>query len=109
MHIMNNVGDHNVLGIIDAVENIIYKHFTSNNNAKWIDIFDKIVDTYNKTPHISLRNVLQTGILVNWMMEVNFDKINCLKFQLRIKAMTMMLYKMLRKSIKQKSFKRGND
>ena len=58
MPIMNNVGDHNVLGIIDAVsktlKNIIYKHFTSNNNTKWIDILDKIVDMYNKTPHTSL-------------------------------------------------------
>src|SRR5690606_34938817 len=58
-HIMNEVGDHNSLGVIDAgsktLKNIIYKHFTANNNTKWIDILDKIVATYNKTPHTSLK------------------------------------------------------
>lgn len=64
IHKMNEVGDHNVLGIIDrfsqTIKNTIYKHFTDDNNTKWIDKLDKIVENYNNSPHGSLDNMTPT-------------------------------------------------
>ena len=58
---MNEVGDHNVLGIIDrfakTIKEKIYKHFSNNDNTKWVDKLNNIVENYNNTPHATLNNM----------------------------------------------------
>lgn len=60
VHKTNEVGDHNVLGIVDrfvqTIKNKIYKYFTRNSDSKWIDKIDKIIENYNNTPHTALEN-----------------------------------------------------
>ena len=63
-HKTNEVGDHNVLGIVDrfvqTLKNKIYKYFTKNSDSKWIDKIDKITENYNNTPHSSLEDQTPT-------------------------------------------------
>jgi len=58
MHKTADVGDHNVLGMIDnfslRIKSKIAKLIKRNNNTRWIDSIDSIVKNYNKTPHSSL-------------------------------------------------------
>ena len=74
-------GDSITIG--DTVRKLRKKTGTKSNGAQQLSRLSESKDT-----------------LINWMMEVNFDKINCLKSQLKIKTITMMSYKMLRKNIK---------
>lgn len=60
-HITCEPGDHKVLGIIDRVcrtlkVNIV-KYMTQNNTAKYIPHLKEIIDSYNNTPHSSLKNL----------------------------------------------------
>lgn len=54
------VGDHHALGIIDAltknIKNRIYKYFTAENTVNWINVLNKIIESYNNSPHSSLNN-----------------------------------------------------
>lgn len=54
------VGDHHALGIIDAltknIKNRIFRYFTAENTTNWIDVLDKIIESYNDSPHSSLNN-----------------------------------------------------
>jgi hypothetical protein len=57
-HKTNDVGDHNVLGIIDrfsqTLKHMIYKHFTQKQTSSWTDILQKYISSYNKAEHSSL-------------------------------------------------------
>lgn len=57
-HITNEVGDHNKLGVIDRLTRTLkekmYKTMTYNDDAKWKDNFENIVEIYNQTPHRTL-------------------------------------------------------
>lgn len=50
--------DHKVLGIIDRfalnIKTTLSKLFLRNNNIKWLDFIDNIIDSYNDTPHSSI-------------------------------------------------------
>ena len=55
---LSEVGDHFSLGLIDrfcrTIKTAIYKHFTINNNNKWIDIYKDLVAKYNNTDNEGL-------------------------------------------------------
>jgi transposase InsO family protein len=55
VHYTTVKGDHNALGIIDrmtrTLKQLLYKNFIANNNVKWEPILQKVIDTYNNTPH----------------------------------------------------------
>jgi hypothetical protein len=57
-HDPNAVGDHNSLGIIDnfakRIKRILTAQFLQTNKKNWIDSIQKIVKTYNNSPHASL-------------------------------------------------------
>ena len=61
VHKTNEVGDHNVLGVVDrfvqTVKNKLYKYFSHSRNTKWIDKIQKISENYNNTPHTALENM----------------------------------------------------
>jgi hypothetical protein len=57
-HDPNAVGDHNSLGIIDnyakRIKRILTAYFLQTKKKNWIDVIQKIVATYNVSPHSSL-------------------------------------------------------
>jgi len=65
-HIMNDVGDHKALGVVDNFSQNIKKRlikyltFTSRNN--WVQYLDEMIDGYNNTPHSSLFNYSPNSI-----------------------------------------------
>lgn len=58
IHITNNIGDHNVLGVVDrfiqTLKNTIYKYFADEDTTNWLDSLEKFVRAYNSTSHTSL-------------------------------------------------------
>ena len=60
--IENDVGDHNALGIIDrfvqTIKNTIYKYMKTKNTTNWISSLDNIIESYNKTPHSSIIDII---------------------------------------------------
>lgn len=58
-HRTTEVGDHNVLGIIDrfskTLKDIVYKHFTHDDTTDWISVIDELIKNYNNTPHSTLK------------------------------------------------------
>lgn len=61
VHRENEVGDHQVLGVIDrlarTIKNKIYQNFTAEDNTKWLQPLKDIISTYNDTPHSRLDNM----------------------------------------------------
>ena len=61
IHIMNEVGDHNSLGIIDrfskTIKTEIAKHMTGNNTTNWADKLDDFINRYNNTEHSSINDI----------------------------------------------------
>ena len=55
---VNEVGNHQKLGIIDAfsktIKNIIFKHFTTNKTTEWVDQLDRFIKIYNDNDHKGL-------------------------------------------------------
>jgi len=58
VHNTNDVGDHNVLGIVDSfsrtLKNMIYKSMTFTNDTTWLDKLDGFMDAYNDMVHSNL-------------------------------------------------------
>ena len=61
IHIINDYGDHNSLGIIDrfsrTIKTQIAKYMTANHTKKWVDELPRLIDLYNKTPHSSIDDI----------------------------------------------------
>lgn len=61
IHITNEVGDHNSLGIIDrfsrTIKTEISKYMTGNNTTKWTGILPSLIENYNKTPHKAIEDI----------------------------------------------------
>jgi hypothetical protein len=64
LHIVHHtveVGDHRTLGMVDSlsrfVKTALHKHFTHTQKVEWIDYLPKLMETYNSTPHSSLKNM----------------------------------------------------
>lgn len=64
LHIVHHtaeVGDHRVLGMIDSLcrffKNAIHRHFTQTQSTNWIDYLPTLVQSYNNTPHSSLKGM----------------------------------------------------
>ena len=59
VHRTVEVGDHRSLGIIDSfarfMKNSIHKHFTHSQGTDWIHYLEQLINTYNVTPHSSLK------------------------------------------------------
>ena len=59
--IENDLGKHEQLGVIDrfiqTLKNDIYKHFKFRNTTNWIDVLPNIINSYNDTPHGSIKNI----------------------------------------------------
>lgn len=59
-HRTADVGDHNVLGIIDrfskTLKSIIYKRFSHNDDVEWVPTLQETIKAYNATPHSSLND-----------------------------------------------------
>jgi hypothetical protein len=68
-HDPNAVGDHNSLGIIDnfakRIKRILTAYFLQTNKKNWIDVIQKIVTTYNVSPHSSLGGFTPTEVMKN--------------------------------------------
>jgi hypothetical protein len=83
-HDPNAVGDHNALGIIDnfakRIKRIITAYFLQTKKKNWIDVIQKIVATYNVSPHSSLGGFTPTEImnadpdLNQFIVDVNYYK-----------------------------------
>ena len=84
-HDPNAVGDHNSLGIIDnfakRIKRILTAYFLQSKKKNWIDVIQKIVATYNVSPHSSLGGFTPTEIMNNddaglnqFIVDVNFYK-----------------------------------
>lgn len=61
IHIVNDFGDHNSLGIIDrfsrTLKTMIAKYMTGEETKKWVDILQKLIKLYNNSPHTALDGV----------------------------------------------------
>jgi hypothetical protein len=61
IHIVNDYGDHNSLGIIDrfsrTIKTMIAKYMTANETKKWIDVLPRLIELYNRTPHSGIENI----------------------------------------------------
>ncbi len=68
-HDPNAVGDHNSLGIIDnfakRIKRILTAQFLQTKKKNWIDIIQKIVRTYNNSPHSSLGGFTPAEVMSN--------------------------------------------
>ena len=84
-HDPNAVGDHNSLGIIDnfakRIKRILTAYFLQSKKKNWIDVIQKIVATYNVSPHSSLGGFTPTEIMNNddaglnqFIVDMNFYK-----------------------------------
>ena len=84
-HDPNAVGDHNSLGIIDnfakRIKRILTAYFLQTKKKNWIDVIQKIVATYNVSPHSSLGGFTPTEIMNNadpdlnqFIVDVNYYK-----------------------------------
>ena len=84
-HDPNAVGDHNSLGIIDnfakRIKRILTAYFLQSKKKNWIDVIQKIVATYNVSPHSSLGGFTPTEIMNNddaglnqFIVDVNYYK-----------------------------------
>lgn len=60
VHITNEIGDHNHLGIIDnfskRVKTALHKYMTATNSTKWINYLQRFIEHYNETEHSSILN-----------------------------------------------------
>ena len=77
------VGDHKALGIIDrftlTLKNMIYKTFIGDDNTKWKDKIDEIINAYNHLPHKTLKNMTPAEVyedkgLQSFMTDQNIQK-----------------------------------
>ena len=84
-HDPNAVGDHNALGIIDnfakRIKRILTAYFLQTKKKNWIDVIQKIVATYNVSPHSSLGGFTPSEVrnnddqdLIQYMSYVNISK-----------------------------------
>ena len=58
-HQMNEVGDHNALGIVDRISRtlreILQKHFEINKTANWVDSLQELTQAYNNRYHSTIK------------------------------------------------------
>ena len=58
-HQMNEVGDHNALGIVDRISRtlreILQKHFEINKTANWVDSLQELTYAYNNRYHSTIK------------------------------------------------------
>ena len=86
-HDPNAVGDHNSLGIIDnfakRIKRILTAHFLQTKKKNWIDIIQKVVKTYNSSPHSALGSFSPSEVMSNDNQELidNLVLINTYKSQ----------------------------
>ena len=61
IHIISDLGDHRILGIIDrftqTIKRKVAKYMTGKRTTNWIDVIQKLITQYNNTPHTSLGNI----------------------------------------------------
>lgn len=87
-HMTNTLEDHNALGIIDnfakRIKTTLGKVFIKNDTTRWIDYLDKIVSSYNKTPHSSLYDIAPNDVMLSGeayriVQDINLEKIKANK------------------------------
>jgi hypothetical protein len=72
---------HKTLGIVDrlcrTIKEKLFKYFTDKKTTNWIDIIDKIMETYNDSPHSSLGDITPNDVEDNrqFVIELNKKKI----------------------------------
>lgn len=58
IHIVNDLHDHRVLGVVDAfsktIKQMLYKHMTNTESTRWIDVLNKFINNYNNTKHATI-------------------------------------------------------
>lgn len=63
---VNEVGNHQKLGIIDAfsktIKAMIFKHFTANKTTEWVDQLDKFIKIYNDNDHKGLPDMAPNDV-----------------------------------------------
>eukprot|EP01060_Flectonema_neradi_P006868 TRINITY_DN14727_c0_g1_i1.p1 TRINITY_DN14727_c0_g1~~TRINITY_DN14727_c0_g1_i1.p1 ORF type:complete len:361 (-),score=33.62 TRINITY_DN14727_c0_g1_i1:130-1212(-) len=82
-HSTNEVGDHKALGIIDRFSRTfrerLEKYFDIKRTTVWVDYIEKLIASYNSTPHRSLGNMTPNDVAAQNPIEIlerNIDKSN---------------------------------
>ena len=61
IHDVNEIGDHNALGIIDrfhlTLKMKLEKIMAYNKNSRWLEVLDDVIEAYNDTPHSGIYDV----------------------------------------------------
>lgn len=67
LHIVHHtveVGDHRSLGMIDSLsrffKNAVHRHFTQTQTTNWVNYLPTLLESYNHTPHSSLKGMTPT-------------------------------------------------
>jgi hypothetical protein len=74
------VNDHFPLGVVNSfsknVKNMLYKTMVDNNNTKWLEHLEPLIDSYNNRPHSGLKGVKPNEALDHHekILRLNFDK-----------------------------------
>ena len=113
-HDPNAVGDHNSLGIIDnfakRIKRILTAHFLQTKKKNWIDIIQKVVKTYNMSPHSALGTYSPSEVMSNDNQELidNLVLINTYKSQENATSTDLILGDSVRIKIAG-DFRKGTD
>ena len=102
--------------VIQTYKNLLYKYFTYNRSHNFLDIYQKLVDNYNDTPHRSLNNITPSEVNENnqsiiWK-QIYIDVYNKIKNKVHSRKKIRVKYKFkvndyVRISYLSKSFSRS--
>ena len=105
------LNDHHALGIVDrmtlTLKNLIYKNFIANDDTKWYDKIDKIMDTYNNTPHSGIYGYTPNEAFTEKKVQTVLTTINSELMQKGVNKDDIKEGDTVRVRKKEWSFKRG--
>ena len=112
----SDIGDHNSLGVIDrfskTFKTIVSKYMTINDTTKYYPEIDKIIKSYNNTPHNSLNNIKPDDIIDNkdnyaTINDINFAKMKFNKLAIKKSINNFKVGSYVRIKLKKELFKKG--
>ncbi|CAG2232029.1 unnamed protein product [Mytilus edulis] len=78
--------------VIRTLKNRIYSYFMENQTSKYIDVLQKLVNSYNNTPHQSLGGATPASVT-----KINEDEIRYIQYLVRKKAKSIEVIKRKKK------------
>ena len=82
-HVMSEPNYHPTLGMIDrltrTLKESMYKYFTANNTANWIDYLPELIENYNNNPNRGIFNITPNNAedMKDMIRELNTLKFKC--------------------------------